>query len=146
MVKFALIKFESNLAVSIAWAKRENFKKWDKIIVSESEMLMLMRLWCKVLWKSEINYKEHKKIIDDLVKEWEKKLESQNKEKEKAENERLSKIEAKQKVKETEIETNEDSNESETPKTSDEEKEKIEYEETTWDNQTGNAPDEKPQV
>ena len=61
MVKIALIKFESNIAVSIAWAKRENFKKWDKILVSENEMIMLMRLWCKVLWKFELDYKENKK-------------------------------------------------------------------------------------
>ena len=108
MLKFALIKFESNLAVSIAWAKRENFKKWDKVIVSESEMLMLMRLWCKVLWKFEINYKEHKKIVDELVKVWLSKSEKEQAEKEQAEQDRLSELEARKKAKETEEETNDE--------------------------------------
>lgn len=65
MVKIALVKFESNLAVSLNWWtwKREVYKKWDKIIVNASDIIMLMRLGCKILKQREINFKEHKSLF-----------------------------------------------------------------------------------
>lgn len=63
MVTVTLMKFESNLAVSIDWAKRQAFKKWSKVIVWKNDVLMLMRLGCTVVAKKELDVKQHKDIF-----------------------------------------------------------------------------------
>ncbi len=69
MLKIALIQFTSNLAVSISWKKRQDFKKWDKVVVWVDEVKMLLRLWCKLLAEKELVYKTDKKVLDTLFKE-----------------------------------------------------------------------------
>ena len=66
MVKIALIKFNSNLAYGLWGWKRQNFKKWDKVIVQKDEVLRLLRLWCTLEWEVELTYKEYK----TLFKKW----------------------------------------------------------------------------
>lgn len=69
MLKIALIQFTSNLSVSISWKKRQDFKKWDKVVVWVDEVKMLLRLWCKLLAEKELDYKTDKKVLDTLFKE-----------------------------------------------------------------------------
>ena len=62
-MKIALVKFESNLAVSIWGKKRKNYKKNEKIIVPKDEVLKLMRLWCTIVKTRELTYKKHKDLF-----------------------------------------------------------------------------------
>ena len=68
MVNITLIKFNSNLAVSVWGAKRENFKKNTVISVSKSDVLPLLRLGCSIEWECTIDYKTDKKVLDEKCK------------------------------------------------------------------------------
>lgn len=77
MVKLALMKFESNLAYSLWGRKRENFKKGTQVVVAESEVVRMLRLGCTLVWKFVVDYDSSKKVVDDLVKEFEKSQEKE---------------------------------------------------------------------
>ena len=79
MVKIALIKFNSNLAYGLWWGKRQNFKKWDKVIVQKDEVLRLLRLWCTLEWEVELTHKEHKSLF--TAKKWKETVETAETEK-----------------------------------------------------------------
>ena len=68
MIKIALIQFTSNLAVSISWWKRQDFKKWHKVVVWVDDVKMLLRLWCVLLNEKTLDYKTDKKVLDSLFK------------------------------------------------------------------------------
>lgn len=63
MFKIALMKFESNLAVNIAWGKRETFKKWDRVIVWKEDILKLMRLGCTLINERSLTYAKNKDLF-----------------------------------------------------------------------------------
>lgn len=66
MVKIALVKFNSNLAFGISGGKRQDFRKWEKIIVWKDDILKLMRLWCTIEQEIDLNFKEHKDLFKQV--------------------------------------------------------------------------------
>ena len=69
MIKIALIQFESNLAVSIDGNKRQDFRKWNKVIVSKSDILPLLRLWCTKLWEIELDAEKNLNLFKEVKEE-----------------------------------------------------------------------------
>lgn len=84
MLKISLLKFNSNLAVSIAGAKRENFKKGTVIAVARADVLPLMRLGCSLVWETMLSYKEHKKFLDGACESYAESIAKDEAEKKKA--------------------------------------------------------------
>lgn len=78
MVKIALVTFNSNIAYGIGGGRREDFKKGDKVIVGNSDILPLMRLGCTIEDEVVLSYKEHKSLFatKQEAKKWNKSVEA----------------------------------------------------------------------
>ena len=63
MLKLFLVEFKSNLAYGLNGWKRENFKKWDKVIVLREDSIRLMRLGCELLNEVNVSFKTHKDLF-----------------------------------------------------------------------------------
>jgi len=87
MVTLYAFKFTENLTVSIGGNKREDFKKNQKVIVSFSDYLPLLRLGLEFLWEVTLSFKDVEKLLvspEDKEAEAKKAAEAAAKEAEKA--------------------------------------------------------------
>jgi len=100
MTELVKIKFNSNLATSISWGAREEFKQGTEIVVPSVDALPLLRLGCTIVWKFVLNYKGNEKFVDELIRTYEIAEEAKQKAIELA-NEKARQVEAKR-VKELE--------------------------------------------
>lgn len=58
MIKIYGFEAQEKVAVAVNWRKRENFKKGDTLIVTESERLQLLRLGFKELEEKELRFSD----------------------------------------------------------------------------------------
>lgn len=58
MITLYAFEFQSNVAVSLQWKKRQTFKKWQKIIASKEDKTTLLRLGAKLINEKEVSYKD----------------------------------------------------------------------------------------
>jgi len=58
MIKVYLIEITRNIAISLDWKKRQSFRKWDKVLVGRDDRIAVLRLWGKLLWEKDLEYKD----------------------------------------------------------------------------------------
>lgn len=57
-IKLYWFEIHDKLAISVNWAKRDFFKKWDKVLVTKVDYLPLLRLGCKLINETEVEYND----------------------------------------------------------------------------------------
>lgn len=67
MINLNLIEFWQNLSASINGKKRQDYKRWEQILVNNEDLRYLQRLWCKLIASKEIEYKENKDYCDWIL-------------------------------------------------------------------------------
>lgn len=75
MVTLYWFEFTDNLAVSIGGWKRENFQAGDRVVVTQQDYLMLLRLGCVLVWTAELTFKDVESLLvspEEKAKEAEK--------------------------------------------------------------------------
>ena len=55
-------EFQWKISAQVNWNKRQDFEKWDRVLVWADEKIRLLRLWAKSIWEKDIVY-------DDLFTE-----------------------------------------------------------------------------
>lgn len=58
MLKVCWFIAKDKVSIAINGNKRQDFKKWDKVLVAYSERLQLIRLWFELIDEKELSFED----------------------------------------------------------------------------------------